>query len=62
METLIATSFGRYVDIQRGENDQLTEAADIIFRANDESSSFAADAMLVSLCKCEIMNLHIVIP
>ena len=51
METLIATAFGRYVDLQRGEADQLTEAAAEIFRASEEQSSLSPDALLVPLCK-----------
>lgn len=49
METLIATAFGRYVDLQRGEADQLTEAAAEIFRASEEQSSLSPDALLVPL-------------
>ena len=52
LETLIATAFGRYVDLQRGEADQLTEAAAEFFRATLEESSFSPDALLVLLCKC----------
>ena len=51
METLIATAFGRYVDLLRGEADQLTEAADKVFRSADEQSSLSPDALLVPLCE-----------
>ena len=51
METLLATAFGCYVDIQRGKADQLTEAARAIFRAAEDQSALAADAMLVVICK-----------
>ncbi len=32
METIIATAFGRVIDIQGGENDELTNAASNIFQ------------------------------
>jgi cytochrome P450 len=49
METLIATAFGRYVAVQRGEADDITKAADAIFRATEESSAEAPDAVLATL-------------
>ena len=51
METLIATAFGRYVDFQRGEANELTEAAAEIIRALADQSSLSPDALLVPLCK-----------
>ena len=56
METLVATAFGRYVDIQKGEADQLTEAAATIFRMNDEESNISPDGLLVALCKFDHQN------
>ncbi len=38
METIIATAFGRVMDIQGGENDELTNAADLIFRGAAEGN------------------------
>ena len=53
METLIATAFGRYVNIQRGEADQLTEAARTVIGALDEGNAkFSQELLLVGLCKC----------
>ena len=52
METLIATAFGRYVNLQRGEGDQLTEAAGAVFRSNEEGSNqLAPDLLIATLCK-----------
>ena len=51
METLIATAFGRYVNIQRGEADQLTDAANVVFRASGEGSPQAPDILIATLCK-----------
>ena len=39
METILAIAFGRVIDLQRGESDQLTEAASAIFRGAQEGSS-----------------------
>ena len=51
METMIATAFGRYVNIQRGEADQLTEAANTVFRSSEEGSPEAPDLLRAILCK-----------
>ena len=51
METLIATAFGRYVDVQRGEADQLTDAAKMLFRVNEEGATLEASMLLVPLCE-----------
>ena len=51
METLIATAFGRYVDVQRGEADQITEAAGDIFRLSEEGAALSPDTVLVGVCK-----------
>ena len=52
METLIATAFGRYVDIQRGEADQLTDAAAAIFKGLQEGDAkISPEALLVGLCE-----------
>ena len=52
METMIATAFGRYVNIQRGEADYLTVAANDIFRMVQEGSPHGADLLIAILCKC----------
>lgn len=48
METILATAFGRVVDIQRGESDDLTRAVDSIFRGVQEGGSFDG-ATLITL-------------
>jgi thromboxane-A synthase len=49
METLIATAFGRYVNIQRGEADQITQGANSIFRAAEDGSPNAPDVLMALL-------------
>ncbi|XP_064394654.1 cytochrome P450 3A24-like [Halichondria panicea] len=46
METIIATAFGRVIDIQGGENDELTNAADLIFRGTAEGNKTSAAYVL----------------
>ena len=55
METLIATAFGRYVNIQKGEADELTKAANAVFHACQEGSPHSADLLIAILCKCVYM-------
>ena len=52
METMIATAFGRYANIQRGEADELTLAANGVFHACQEGSPHGADLLIAILCKC----------
>ena len=47
METILATAFGRVVDIQRGESDDLTKAVDSIFRRIQEGSSFDQSVLIL---------------
>ena len=47
----MAAAFGRYVNLQQGEADQLTEAAEVIFRAIKETSPQAPDMLIATLCK-----------
>ena len=45
METILATAFGRIIGIQKGESDQLTEAAAAVFdgfREGGSNSGFLA--------------------
>ena len=42
METILATAFGRVIEIQRGESDELTSAVDSIFRGVQEGKSMSA--------------------
>ena len=46
METILATAFGRTVNVQRGESDQIVEAAYYIFRLSEEGSSFSIAVLL----------------
>ena len=48
METILATAFGRVIDIQRGESDDLARAVDSFFMNIQEGGFFDATA-LVSL-------------
>ena len=45
METILATAFGRVIDIQRGESDELTRAVDSIFRGVQEGGSIDGTAI-----------------
>ena len=45
METILVTAFGRVVNVQRGEGDQLTEAANIIFAGAQEGGGSTAAYM-----------------
>ena len=58
METLIATAFGRFVNIQRGEADQITQGANVLFRANEEGSPQAPDLLIAILCK-QVWTCHV---
>lgn len=51
METLIATAFGQYVDVQRGEADLLTKSATKIFHVNSEEAAITPEALFTALCK-----------
>ena len=51
METLIANAFGRYVDVQRGEADQITEAARDFFHVSEGVAALSPETVLVSVCK-----------
>ena len=42
METILATAFGRVIDIQRGESDDLTRAVDDFFMSIQEGGFFDA--------------------
>ena len=49
METILATAFGRVIDIQRGESSQLTEAAAEIFSGNHEGKTTSRRYLTVLL-------------
>ena len=50
METIFATSFGRIMDIQKGQSNELTKAAEIFFSTNHEQkkSSFLSLNVILS--------------
>ena len=54
LETLLATAFGRYVAVQKGEANQLTKAAGDIFRLNEDGHALSPDTLLLALCVLEI--------
>ncbi len=58
METIIATSFGRVVNIQGGEHDELTKAADLIFRGAEEGSKTSLTRLVALFSKCN-KHLHV---
>lgn len=49
METILATAFGRVINLQCGEANQLTEAAAAMFGAAQEDQSLSVDAVMVIL-------------
>ena len=49
MESVIAAAFGRVVEIQRGESDNLVDAARHIFAVVGEGSQFSSDRIYVLL-------------
>lgn len=51
METILATAFGRVIDVQRGESDELTTAVDSIFRGTEEGQSLDAAVIILMLSK-----------
>ena len=51
METILATAFGRVVDVQRGESDELTRAANTQFRRAEEGNSTSRSFLLVLISK-----------
>ena len=51
METILATAFGRVIDVQRGDSDELTMAVDSIFRGVQEGQSLDARSIILVLSK-----------
>lgn len=54
MESLVSIAFGRYVGIQNGEANQLTEAAGDVFKSQQESHDYSPDQLLLLLCKLSL--------
>lgn len=51
METILATAFGRKVKVQRGENDEIIEAARGMFESLAEGSGFAIPVLVPLFCE-----------
>ena len=49
METILATAFGRVINLQRGEANQLTQAAAAVFGGVQEDQGLPLDAITVIL-------------
>ena len=56
METILATAFGRVIDIQRGESDELTRAVDSIFRGLEEGGSLDRNIIISLISKLQFME------
>lgn len=51
METLLATAFGRVMDLQKGQSDQLTKAAATVFSSDHEGEMFSSRYATMLLSK-----------
>ena len=49
METILTTAFGRIINLQRGEANQLTQAAAAVFGGVQEDQGLPLDAITVIL-------------
>ena len=49
METVIAAAFGRVIDIQKGERNELVDAAQVIFAGSSEGQQFAIERLSLLL-------------
>ena len=47
METILATAFGRVMDIQKGKSDSLAEAASGIFASTREGSKTSIELVVM---------------
>ena len=54
METILATAFGRVVNVQQGESDELTKAAHDRFRQLEEGRSTSREAVMVLISKWNV--------
>ena len=52
METILATAFGRVIDVQRGESSQLTKAAADIFAGSHEQNRTSGRFLSIVLSTC----------
>ena len=51
MESLIATAFGRYVNLQRGETELITEDVKEVLKSTHEEAIISPAEILVCLCR-----------
>ena len=51
METIIASAFGRVIEIQKGQSDELTEAAEVIFNTSRDKEMTSIPFMVMLLSK-----------
>ena len=51
METILATAFGRRVDILRGESDELSKSIKLLLRDSNEKEMFNFFVLLSKFCK-----------
>ena len=54
METIVAIAFGRFINIQNGEQDELTEAAGKLFTKAQEDQILSLQMFEFILCKCMV--------
>ena len=54
MESILATAFGRLIDIQRGQSSQLAEAAATLFAINHQHKKTSLHYIAVLLSKHEL--------
>ena len=52
METILATAFGRKLDVIGGEADELTKVAQGFFDQTEEGSSTSRDRLIMLTSKC----------
>ena len=57
METVLATAFGRSVEVQKGESDEIVQAAREIFLSSDERNSLSF-ALIMPLDKYAWFCVH----
>ena len=51
METLLATAFGRYIDVQNGEASTVLDSAIEVIKFLQEHKSIGVPEILLILCK-----------
>ena len=59
METIVATAFGRKLDVIGGEADDLTKAAQGFFEQTEEGSSTSRDKLVMLTSKCIVFLLKL---